>query len=1007
MTLEELQVVIKANSQQYEKALSKVQTQTKEATSKISDTIGKIGKAVAAALSVAAIVQFGKSCIDLGSDLMEVQNVVDVTFGSMAGNVNEFAKTAIEQFGLSETAAKKYTSTMGAMLKSMGFGTRDALAMSEALTGLSADMASFYNLDSETAFEKIRSGIAGETEPLKQLGINMSAANLEAFALSKGITKAYNSMSQGEQTLLRYNYLMQVTADAQGDFARTSDGWANQTRVLQMRFEALKATLGQAFINLLTPIIKVLNIVIAKLTTVAELFASFVAKITGQDQSATVASGYDNMADSAIAAGDAATEFGDASEKAAKKAKASIMSFDEIHALTDNSSDKQKDDEGAFAGLMPTGLTESLQKATESSLALSPRLQGLIDRLKELAGLFKDGFKNGLGNVSLEPLKAALDNIRKRLKEIFTDPDVVSSARRMIDRMAYAMGQIAGAFVSVGITIATNLIGGFSKFLDNNSERIKKWLIDMFDVTGDIYEIVGNIAAAFANIFSVFGGENGQEVTAHILGIFWNIFAGVTEIAGRIGRDFLQLVFQPIIDNQEGIKTAIDGILGVIASILGTIEELVGYVSDKVVGGYDAHVKPLIDSITAGLSSLVGQLLDVWTTYFQPILDGLAEKIQILYDKHIKDAIDQIGKVLGKLIDLLKPLWEQILYPMLSWLITVALPKLAPIVEMVLEYVITGVSMVIDVIKGLFEILEGLIDFISGVFSGDWDRAWTGIQETFGGVWTVIESIAEGSASLIRNTIGGKMSDIKKDVEEKWPAIKNTIGIALSAIKSNAENKWSEIKSDISNKLSNIKGDVQGKWSEIKNTISNKISGIKKDSGDGFSNIKSTIVEKLSGIITEVGNKWETIKNTFRGAIDYLKGLFDFSWKLPDIKLPHFNVAWNDIGMGVSLPSIGIDWYAKGGFPDMGSLFFAGESGPELVGTMGGKTAVANNDQIVEGISNGVFEAVYDAMRRIMSEQNNGGGDIVLMVDSEELARASNRGNARLDRRFNPTISFT
>ena len=184
------------------------------------------------------------------------------------------------------------------------------------------------------------------------------------------------------------------------------------------------------------------------------------------------------------------------------------------------------------------------------------------------------------------------------------------------------------------------------------------------------------------------------------------------------------------------------------------------------------------------------------------------------------------------------------------------------------------------------------------------------------------------------------------------------------------------------------------------------ISNIKNDVSSGFSNIKSTIAEKLSGIITDAGNKWESIKSTFRGAIDYLKGLFDFSWKLPDIKLPHFNVEWNDIGMGVSLPSIGIDWYAKGGFPDIGQLFVARESGPELVGTMGGRNAVANNDQIVSGISSGVFEAVYEAMRRIMSETTTDGGDLVLMVDSEELARAANKGNSRLNRRFNPSIGF-
>ena len=189
----------------------------------IRNLASSLSSALGIGLSTVALVNFTKSSLELGSNLAEVQNVVDVTFGSMAEDINKFASTAITQLGLSETSAKQYASTMGAMLKSMGLSTSQALEMSKAITSLSADMASFYNLDNDAAFEKIRAGISGETEPLKALGINMSVANMEAYALSKGITKAYNSMSQSEQAILRYNYLLSVTADAQGDFVRTSD----------------------------------------------------------------------------------------------------------------------------------------------------------------------------------------------------------------------------------------------------------------------------------------------------------------------------------------------------------------------------------------------------------------------------------------------------------------------------------------------------------------------------------------------------------------------------------------------------------------------------------------------------------------------------------------------------------------------------------------------------------------------------------------------------------------
>lgn len=195
-----------------------------------------------------ALMQFGKEAVDAASDLREVQNVVDVTFGENAGQIDAWAKTAITQFGLTETKAKQFASTMGAMMKSSGLAGPEIVDMSEKLAGLAADMSSFYNMDFDTAFQKIRSGISGETEPLKQLGINMSVANLEAFALTQGISKAFDKMTQGEQTLLRYQYLMQATADAQGDFARTSDGYANSLRLLESNVDSIKTRLGSMLI---------------------------------------------------------------------------------------------------------------------------------------------------------------------------------------------------------------------------------------------------------------------------------------------------------------------------------------------------------------------------------------------------------------------------------------------------------------------------------------------------------------------------------------------------------------------------------------------------------------------------------------------------------------------------------------------------------------------------------------------------------------------------------------
>ena len=197
--------------------------------------------------------------IELASNLQEVQNVVDTTFGDGAGQIYAWADAAAKSFGMSSLSAQSYNGTLGAMLKSMGLTDEAVMQMSTDLVGLAGDMASFYNLDVEKAFEKIRAGISGETEPLKQLGINMSVANLEAYALSQGIEKAWKEMSQAEQATLRYKYLLQQTADAQGDFARTSDSFANQQRILQLNVENLSATMGQELLPHLNEGITLVN----------------------------------------------------------------------------------------------------------------------------------------------------------------------------------------------------------------------------------------------------------------------------------------------------------------------------------------------------------------------------------------------------------------------------------------------------------------------------------------------------------------------------------------------------------------------------------------------------------------------------------------------------------------------------------------------------------------------------------------------------------------------------
>lgn len=978
MTLEKLQVIIEAQTRQYMDAMKKVQGQTNSTVSKVNNSLsrikgalGAIGKAVGIAFSIAALVSFGRACIRLGSDLEEVQNVVDVTFGAGNKTIEDFAKNAAEQFGLSELAAKQYTSTMGAMLKSMGITGKQLEEMSTQLAGLAGDMASFYNLDSDTAFAKLRSGISGETEPLKQLGINLSVANLEAFALSQGITKSYKSMTQQEQALLRYNYLLQVTADAQGDFARTSDSWANQTRILQLRFESLKATIGQGLINVFTPVIKMLNALIAKLQVAADAFKRFTEIITGKSgKSATtstsnIQTSLGGAADNADALTGATKAAGGAAKKA-EEAYHGLGKFDEINSLT-----KKADDSGGGGGADLGGAGELPgvvdETAAEAENELNPVLQKLIDRLKELRDLFMQGFKAGMGDVTLEPLKKAIQSIRNSLVDIWTDPAVLDAANRCMDKWAYALGQITGAIASIGITIATNLVGGVAKYLEQNTGRIKEHIITMFDISGEMAEIEGNFAQAAANIFSVFGGDTGQQVTANLIGIFADAYMGLQELTAKSMRDTMDVLTRPFIDNQEQIKTALEGILSVFETVTGSIKDIVDQLVDGLNSVYDEHFAPLFDSIAGGLSDTAGKFLEFWNGSVQPVLDELAAQFEQVMQQHVSPFIDKVLEFAGVVGDAIKALWEGVLKPCIDWIIANVLPKVLPVLQTIWSTVQAVFGFIVDLIGGLIEVITGIINFLVGIFTGDWERAWKGIEQIVEGILSAISAFI----SLILQTISGVVVSVLQAIygffSTIFNAIKSLVITVFNAIKTAITTVMQGIKNGLSTALSSIKTIWSNTWNSLKTTVVSIFNSM-------WSSIKG-VINSIIGGIEGMANAVVNGINVVIGALNNLS--FDIPDWVPELggKTFGFNIPKLS---GVSLPRL-----ATGGIVNGATPLIAGEAGKEAIVPLERNTGWIDSiaSKLGEILSVNIIGAI---------ENSNGTGDFqvttVIELDGKTMA---------------------
>lgn len=382
------------NTQGFSKGAADLKSQFKELGSETK----KLGIAMAALFAVKKIIDFGKAAIQLGSDLQEVQNVVDVTFTSMSEKVNEFAASAAKTAGLSETMAKRYVGTFGAMAKSFRFTEGEAYEMATTLTQLSGDVASFYNITQAEAYTKLKSVFSGETETLKDLGVVMTQAALDDFALRKGLKKTTSQMSEQEKVSLRYMFVLEQLNAASGDFVRTSDSWANQTRILSLQFDQLKATIGQGLINALTPAVKLLNELLEKLQNLANDFKTLTEGIFGN------ASG--GMSD---AVGDAADNAGDLSEniqEAEKAAKSMISGFDELNVLSKATAEQTETPEDVVGDAAPdeTEIPKGTPKWVERIKEILKELAEPLEKIdwkpaKEAVGYLLGALKDLAGNL--------------------------------------------------------------------------------------------------------------------------------------------------------------------------------------------------------------------------------------------------------------------------------------------------------------------------------------------------------------------------------------------------------------------------------------------------------------------------------------------------------------------------------------------------------------------------------------------------------------------------------
>lgn len=963
----------------------------------------KAGAALAAAFGVKKLINFGKQCLELGSDLAEVQNVVDVTFPHMTAQVDEFAKSAAQSFGLSETMAKQYTGTFGAMAKAFGFTEKQAYEMGTALTGLAGDVASFYNLSQDEAYTKLKSVFTGETESLKDLGVVMTQTALDSYAMANGFGKTTSAMTEAEKVTLRYQFVQDQLSAAQGDFARTSDSWANQCRILSLQTQSLMATIGQGLINLFTPVIKVINIAIGKLATLANAFKAFTELITGNKASDGGSNGVSEIAasaadadDSLNSASDAASNLtnntnkaGKAAQNAAKKMK-SLMGFDKINKL-----DKPTTSTSGTTGKTGAGKTGTVDYGSlaDGDTVLDKtdeKLSALQKRCQELAKLFKKGFQIGFGDSQkkIDSINKSVSSIGKNLKEIFTDAAVVNAANRCANNIALAFGKITGSTARIGLTLADNLVGGADKYLAKSKGYIKKRIVSLFDATGEIAKLSGDFSVALADIFDVFSGDDAKAITADIIQVFADGFLGVADLAVKFKRDCVSLITVPVVQNTSKISETLENMLGRWRVTFDALSQSVTDTFDKLNSVYDQYFKPFVDSITQGISDILGTFLDAYNTYLSPYLDYISDKFSSVWKEHIQPALDGASELLGKVFENLKALWETALVPCIEWIINNIMPVLGPIAGEVGDLVLDLLAVFGDVAKGIIDILSGFIDFCTGVFTNDFSKCWQGIEEILQGFKTIATSIFDFAKKYIFQPF---IDYVKGIFQTDWSQSFGTLGTVLNAFLESVKRIWGDIKTVFNGIITFIKGTFHGNWKQAWSGIKDVFKGI-------FDSLVTLAKTPLNAVIDIINN----LMNKLNSGLSAIESAFSFSYDFtnPITGTRHYG------HYGMSLPRVPtIPHLANGGYvkPNTPQLAMIGDNlhqgevvAPEdKLKKMAIEAALAAGGT---GVSKAELEAIINrAVMRIVAALANMG----FYLDSTQIAKATQEAKAAMDIRYN------
>ena len=898
-----------------------------------SDSVKKLSNNVSGLSKVLKLVNFTAfiaSCKRIGttiyglvnqtSQYIQKMNQFKSIMGDSAKEAQGFIDKAERILGLDPEQMMGSLSSFQTLTRGFGIASDEAYKMSKNLTQLAADMSSFTGESMDLALQRIKSGISGEIEPMRKWGIALDQATLQETAYALGINKRVAEMTRAQKTELAYYQIMHATQYAQGNMARTMLTPANAIRILQTEFKQLGRAMGSVFIPIAMKIIPVIRAITQILTELArKLAALFGFKISDYEVK------------------DVAASFGDMEDNVngtTKALKKMLMPFDELNNVNFDTG------KGSGSGITGAGGSLGLDTYDYDMFA------GASDEINKKVEQIKNTFEK------LKPIIIAVGGALAAIWAI----DKIVKFKEWLDKVKAASSEL-----STVLQLALVIGGAFLIY-----KGIKRAIETDWDAKSLLMMIGGTglIAAAGALKFkSSLPLQIGLSLSL-ILGGVWLLYKGIKHAidVGEIdGRSFLETISGGVLASAGaaillknpamfkiglGLTLALEGIAVEFDSVkkmlegdisLGTILKATG--NAFLIG---LGVWLLTGSLTAGLLVTAGVLafnLGVqigmalkeidWSAIgqkIQEVKDGIVERFETL-KTDVKEKIDTIKNNATEKFETMK--------------------------------------------NNVKQKVEDMKNNVSSNF------------ETF------------------KSDVSQKVEDMKSNVSSKFETFKTNVQQKATDIKNNVTTNFENLKTNVQQKVEDMKNNASSKFEDFKNNTRQKIEDMKNNVSTGFENMKTSIGDKISNIKTKVQNTFTDIKNgiagkindakeSVRNAIDRIKGFFNFSWSLPKLKTPHLSwtskpaSGWmsdvlSTLGLPTSLPKLNIEWYAGGGFPKEGQIFGANENGPELIGNIGRRTAVANQQQITEGIS----EATYNAFTRALNENKSDDNGSYFVINLE------------------------